>query len=162
MPMSWTDDRIELLRAHWEAGMTASQIAEALGQGVSRNAVIGKAHRLGLEARPSPVKISEVAAAVIAVVAAADGVVDDAAPPLAKAPPKRPARVAAPAKPARTTLLDLSARRSANGRSVIPARPISTSAASRRRRASRTAASIAPSPIRRSCLAATAAARRRR
>jgi GcrA cell cycle regulator len=39
----------------WEGGATASQIADELG-GVSRNAVIGKAHRLGLKARPSPVK----------------------------------------------------------------------------------------------------------
>ena len=46
----------------WEAGQTASQIAEALG-GVSRNAVIGKAHRLGLQARPSPVRANEPAAA---------------------------------------------------------------------------------------------------
>jgi GcrA cell cycle regulator len=53
--MSWTDERIDTLRTMWEKGMTASQIAEALG-GVSRNAVIGKAHRLGLQARPSPVK----------------------------------------------------------------------------------------------------------
>ena len=53
--MAWTDERIEQLRQMWQAGMTASQIAEAL-TGVSRNAVIGKAHRLGLEARPSPVK----------------------------------------------------------------------------------------------------------
>ena len=53
--MSWTDDRIETLRTMWEKGMTASQIAEALGD-VSRNAVIGKAHRLGLQSRPSPVK----------------------------------------------------------------------------------------------------------
>jgi GcrA cell cycle regulator len=53
--MSWTDERIETLRTMWEAGQTASQIAEALG-GVSRNAVIGKAHRLGLQARPSPVR----------------------------------------------------------------------------------------------------------
>ncbi len=108
--MSWTDDRIEMLKSHWEAGMTASQIAEALGQGVSRNAVIGKAHRLGLEARPSPVKVSEAAAAVIeAVVAAAEGVVEGltAAPPV-KVAAKRPARPAAPVKPARTTLLDLS------------------------------------------------------
>ena len=52
--MSWTDDRIDQLKTMWEAGQTASQIAEALG-GVSRNAVIGKAHRLGLQARPSPV-----------------------------------------------------------------------------------------------------------
>ncbi|MET4896248.1 GcrA family cell cycle regulator [Sphingomonadaceae bacterium jetA1] len=56
--MSWTDERIETLRTMWEAGQTASQIAEALG-GVSRNAVIGKAHRLGLQARPSPVKANE-------------------------------------------------------------------------------------------------------
>ena len=56
--MSWTDDRIEQLRTMWEAGQTASQIAEALG-GVSRNAVIGKAHRLGLQARPSPVRPNE-------------------------------------------------------------------------------------------------------
>ena len=53
--MSWTDERIELLTKLWEGGATASQIAEELG-GVSRNAVIGKAHRLGLKARPSPVK----------------------------------------------------------------------------------------------------------
>ena len=53
--MSWTDERIEQLRQMWERGMTASQIAEELG-GVSRNAVIGKAHRLGLQSRPSPVK----------------------------------------------------------------------------------------------------------
>ena len=46
--MSWTDERIDTLRTMWEAGQTASQIAEALG-GVSRNAVIGKAHRLGLQ-----------------------------------------------------------------------------------------------------------------
>lgn len=52
--MSWTDERIDTLKTMWEAGQTASQIAEALG-GVSRNAVIGKAHRLGLQARPSPV-----------------------------------------------------------------------------------------------------------
>jgi len=56
--MSWTDERIEQLKRLWGQGMTASQIAEELG-GVSRNAVIGKAHRLGLEARPSPVKGGE-------------------------------------------------------------------------------------------------------
>lgn len=53
--MSWTDERIETLRKRWDSGMTATQIAEELG-GVSRNAVIGKAHRLGLASRPSPVK----------------------------------------------------------------------------------------------------------
>ena len=53
--MAWTDERIDTLKSMWEGGMTASQIAEKLG-GVSRNAVIGKAHRLGLQSRPSPVK----------------------------------------------------------------------------------------------------------
>ena len=53
--MSWTEERIERLKAMWAQGATASEIADKLG-GVSRNAVIGKAHRLGLEARPSPVK----------------------------------------------------------------------------------------------------------
>jgi len=56
--MSWTDERIDRLKAMWADGSTASQIAEDLG-GVSRNAVIGKAHRLGLESRPSPVKTGE-------------------------------------------------------------------------------------------------------
>jgi GcrA cell cycle regulator len=56
--MSWTDERIDRLKEMWTKGMTASQIADELG-GVSRNAVIGKAHRLGLQSRPSPVKSNE-------------------------------------------------------------------------------------------------------
>jgi GcrA cell cycle regulator len=56
--MSWTEERIDRLKAMWTKGATASQIADELG-GVSRNAVIGKAHRLGLESRPSPVKPGE-------------------------------------------------------------------------------------------------------
>jgi GcrA cell cycle regulator len=56
--MSWTDERIDRLKTMWENGLTASQIAEELG-GVSRNAVIGKAHRLDLKSRPSPVKAND-------------------------------------------------------------------------------------------------------
>jgi GcrA cell cycle regulator len=74
--MSWTDQRIDQLKTLWEKGLTASQIADELG-GVSRNAVIGKAHRLGLKSRPSPVKANE---------------------PEKKAAPKK-AAAAAPAKP---------------------------------------------------------------
>ncbi len=48
--MSWTDERIEVLRKLWAEGHSASQIATTLG-GVSRNAVIGKIHRLGLSGR---------------------------------------------------------------------------------------------------------------
>ena len=87
--MSWTEERIETLRTMWEAGQTASQIAEALG-GVSRNAVIGKAHRLGLQARPSPVKPNEpdakaAAAATHAPAATIVAPVATPAPPVAAA-----------------------------------------------------------------------------
>ncbi|MFQ3666697.1 MAG: GcrA family cell cycle regulator [Sphingomonadaceae bacterium] len=54
--MAWTEERIALLTKYWQEGHSASQIAEALGEGLTRNAVIGKAHRLGLAARPSPLK----------------------------------------------------------------------------------------------------------
>jgi len=49
--MSWTEEREQKLRELWEKGHTASQIAEMLGGGTTRNAVIGKAHRLKLAAR---------------------------------------------------------------------------------------------------------------
>ena len=49
--MSWTEEREQRLRKLWEKGYTASQIAEMLGEGTTRNAVIGKAHRLKLAAR---------------------------------------------------------------------------------------------------------------
>ena len=48
--MSWTDERVELLKKMWTEGQSASQIAKELG-GVTRNAVIGKVHRLGLSNR---------------------------------------------------------------------------------------------------------------
>ncbi|MCF3933923.1 GcrA cell cycle regulator [Acuticoccus sp. M5D2P5] len=53
--MSWTDERIEVLRKLWAEGHSASQIATTLG-GVSRNAVIGKIHRLGLSGRVKATK----------------------------------------------------------------------------------------------------------
>jgi GcrA cell cycle regulator len=89
--MAWTEDMIAKLRELWEAGAPASTIAEQLGEGLSRNAVIGKAHRLGLAARPSPVKTA-----------------DSAASAPAARPASQPKR-AAP-KAARTTLLDLNDR----------------------------------------------------
>ena len=48
--MSWTDERVEILTKMWAEGNSASQIAKELG-GVTRNAVIGKVHRLGLSNR---------------------------------------------------------------------------------------------------------------
>ena len=49
--MSWTDERVELLRKLWLDGKSASQIASELANGITRNAVIGKVHRLGLSSR---------------------------------------------------------------------------------------------------------------
>ena len=83
--MSWTDERIDQLKALWDKGLTASQIAEELG-GVSRNAVIGKAHRLGLKSRPSPVKANDA---------------DKKAAPKKAAPAASPAKAPAAAAPAR-------------------------------------------------------------
>lgn len=48
--MAWTDERIELLKKLWAEGLSARQIADQLG-GITRNAVIGKVHRLGLSGR---------------------------------------------------------------------------------------------------------------
>lgn len=49
--LSWTDERVELLKKLWTEGLSASQIAGRLGAGVTRNAVIGKVHRLNLSGR---------------------------------------------------------------------------------------------------------------
>ena len=101
--MAWTDERIDTLKSMWESGMTASQIAEKLG-GVSRNAVIGKAHRLGLQSRPSPVKANDAEdkpapkAAKPAPAPAPKPV--EPKPAAAAAPAPKPAPAAAPARPA--------------------------------------------------------------
>jgi GcrA cell cycle regulator len=53
--MGWTDERVEQLKKLWSEGLSASQIARVLGE-VTRNAVIGKVHRLGLSGRASPTR----------------------------------------------------------------------------------------------------------
>ncbi|WDR01036.1 GcrA family cell cycle regulator [Devosia sp. J2-20] len=53
-PAGWTDERVETLKKLWMEGLSASQIAGQLGEGVTRNAVIGKVHRLKLSARAKP------------------------------------------------------------------------------------------------------------
>lgn len=58
--MEWTEERVATLKKLWEDGRSASQIAEMLGD-VTRNAVIGKAHRIGLKGRPSPIRRQQVA-----------------------------------------------------------------------------------------------------
>jgi len=94
--MAWTDERIALLKELWDQGLSASQIAEKLAEGVTRNAVIGKAHRLGLASRPSPVKSAKSA--------------KTGKKPAAKRPARPRAAKARPAKPERITLLTLTDR----------------------------------------------------
>ena len=82
--MSWTDERVETLKKMWADGQSASQIAKELG-GVTRNAVIGKVHRLGLSNR---------------VGGAAGGDGEEEAPIAVKAEPVRPAEPVRVAEPA--------------------------------------------------------------
>jgi GcrA cell cycle regulator len=98
--MSWTDERIDRLKSMWEKGLTASQIADELG-GVSRNAVIGKAHRLGLKSRPSPVKANETDAKPSPAAAKAKPKTAEKIAPRAAAPAQteRAPAAAAPAAP---------------------------------------------------------------
>ena len=99
--MSWTDERVETLKRMWAEGQSASQIAKELGS-VTRNAVIGKVHRLGLSNRVGPGGKEEgdelEAAAAPAPQAEAPRAPE---PPRAAAPEAaRPAPAAAPAQPA--------------------------------------------------------------
>lgn len=92
--MEWTEERTNLLKALWLQGQTASQIAERLG-GITRNAVIGKAHRMGLSSRPSPIRQRPTPrpAAIPAPAAAAPRIPMAAAPmPAVAAPAIAPAR----------------------------------------------------------------------
>ena len=54
MPDVWTDDRIAKLKKLWTEGLPTGEIGKRLG--VSKNAVVGKAHRLSLKSRPSPIR----------------------------------------------------------------------------------------------------------
>ncbi len=81
--MGWTDERVETLKKLWLDGLSASQVAKSLGGGVTRNAVIGKVHRLGLSGRAAPSQPLR---------------------PVLKTPrPARPAPVAAPVRRVETT-----------------------------------------------------------
>ena len=98
--MSWTDDRVETLKRMWGEGQSASQIAKELG-GVTRNAVIGKVHRLGLSNRveseeapaaadPAAAPAATPRAAASAPRAAAPAPQPEAAPEPAPEPEPRP------------------------------------------------------------------------
>lgn len=107
--MSWTDERVEQLKKMWSEGQSASQIAKELG-GVTRNAVIGKVHRLGLSnrttgaapAKPEPKAAKPAAAARPEAKPKAQMKTESARPQPAKAP-EAPAEAAAEApRPAPT------------------------------------------------------------
>ena len=118
--MSWTDERIATLKKMWEGGSTASQIAEELG-GVSRNAVIGKAHRLGLKSRPSPVKAND--KKKTAKKAATKATTKKTTDSPAKAPAKAAAKPAPRAeKPAPTS--DEAPKPAAGAASATPSQPM--------------------------------------
>ena len=118
--MSWTDERVETLKKMWGEGQSASQIAKELG-GVTRNAVIGKVHRLGLSNRAgsggaaaAKVAPKEKLAAKVAIKAPAK---PKAVPPTTKAPPSS-------SKPAEPEVLELDENGipiSAARRAIIPA-----------------------------------------
>lgn len=92
--MSWTDERVETLKRMWAEGQSASQIAKELG-GVTRNAVIGKVHRLGLSNRVGGKEEGEEEA-----VAAPAAAVPKAESPKAEAPAAAPRAEPAAARPA--------------------------------------------------------------
>ena len=100
--MGWTDERVELLKKLWMEGFSASQIAGELGEGVTRNAVIGKVHRLKLSGRARPAS---------------------AAPRVRTAPRSSGSqrRVAAPSSNARTTLSGMMKDRRMNSAPMIGA-----------------------------------------
>jgi GcrA cell cycle regulator len=113
--MSWTDERVETLKRMWGEGQSASQIAKELG-GVTRNAVIGKVHRLGLSNRvgggpddgeegPAPAPVASVAAARA-----------EPAPRPEPSPRAEPPRPAAPAPAPASNVMPLPVRKA-----IIPA-----------------------------------------
>ncbi|MBO9670077.1 MAG: GcrA cell cycle regulator [Sphingobium sp.] len=115
--MSWTDERIDQLKTMWERGMTASQIADELG-GVSRNAVIGKAHRLGLQARPSPVKATDSTPKAASQPRKAAPSAESAAPRPAPKPREKPAPIPVVEAKLPPAAMEASAREA-----VAPAQP---------------------------------------
>ena len=104
--MSWTDERVEKLKMMWGEGQSASQIAKALG-GVTRNAVIGKVHRLGLSNRATGAKSAAAAPAAEAKPAKAA----PKAAPAAAAPAPKPEPAPAPAAPTKPVIQSSTMRR---------------------------------------------------
>ncbi|MFT3690155.1 GcrA family cell cycle regulator [Paenirhodobacter sp.] len=96
--MSWTDERVELLKKMWTEGQSASQIAKELG-GVTRNAVIGKVHRLGLSNRVEGAAASTPAPQPVAAKPVVEEVAPEPVAPPRPEPAPQPAPAAAAARP---------------------------------------------------------------
>jgi len=84
--MSWNEENIRELRRLWDAGYSASAIGKQIG--ITKNAVIGKAHRLGLKSRPSPIKRGVTKSVIAPVVRKAPPVETPPMPALRPAPRK--------------------------------------------------------------------------
>lgn len=93
--MSWTDERVEKLQEMWAEGHSAAQIAKVLG-GVTRNAVIGKVHRLGLSNRGAGGKAGETFEAEAIAEPVVEAKAPDSAPPPAESEPEPVEAVAEP------------------------------------------------------------------
>ncbi|KFE36642.1 GcrA family cell cycle regulator [Thioclava atlantica] len=117
--MSWTDERVELLKKMWSEGQSASQIAKELG-GVTRNAVIGKVHRLGLSNRTGgaaePAKPEPKAKPEKTEAKAEKPAAQSPSEPVEPKPAAKPAPAAAPAQPAAPVVAATPARKP-----IIPA-----------------------------------------
>lgn len=96
MDMGWTEDRVATLKRLWAEGLSASQIAKQL-TGVTRNAVIGKVHRLGLAGRATPSR-----------------------------PTKRPLRTVARPRPAGSVQTNVASSAGAKSRPLAPMLPVNT------------------------------------
>ena len=109
MTAGWTDDRVGALKKLWLEGQSASQIAKALGGGVTRNAVIGKVHRLGLSGRAAPSQPARTAATFRTTRPrpAASAPATPSAPRRIEAAQPRAAAPAPVAQPARPAMPDL-------------------------------------------------------
>jgi GcrA cell cycle regulator len=119
--MSWTDERVETLKRMWAEGQSASQIAKELG-GVTRNAVIGKVHRLGLSNRNEDE--STAAPATAAAPAPAPEPKPEPKPAAAAAPAPEPKPAPEPAKAAEPAATPEPAPQQAvsfNRRPIVPA-----------------------------------------
>ncbi|WP_353471255.1 GcrA family cell cycle regulator [Salipiger sp. H15] len=115
--MSWTDERVELLKKMWAEGQSASQIAKELG-GVTRNAVIGKVHRLGLSNRTAPAGGAAPAAPAAPVKEAKPAAKEAKAKP---APKAEPAATPEPVREAATSVETRPAPLGPSRKPIVPA-----------------------------------------